>query len=243
MSMLISETPYTGGDKHCFQCCFGRICTLRVVEIRYSDGSAGNTEAGTTSFTQRSVHGHQPEPLVNVNNSNIFKCKQKVFLCFIIVSLKGSFKNDHFKTKSLNYTMQLRAGDGQCPCGRPTEWQATPRSLCLFLCLVLPVLSDPGTRTACPPNEERVLLMTLSPPPQLELHLTLKAGALWGLLWHSFSHRLPFYIHKKYISRMNWYRDKQCRDTQELRKRTLKKKLNESTRNELRDKSRNWLFF
>lgn len=113
MSTFISETPYTGGDKHHFQCFFGRICTLRVVEIRYSDGSAGNTEAGTTSFTQRSVHGDQPEPLVNVNNSNIFKCKQKVFLCFIILSLKGSFKNDQFKTKSLNYTTHLRAGDRQ----------------------------------------------------------------------------------------------------------------------------------
>lgn len=73
----------------------------------------GTLKLGLTPITQRSVHGDQPEPLVNVNNANIFKCKQRVFLCFILLSLNGSFKIDHFNRKGLNYTMQLGAGDSQ----------------------------------------------------------------------------------------------------------------------------------
>lgn len=112
MSMLISDSPYTGGDSAFNASLAGCACCV-LWESVILTALLGTLKLGLTPITQRSVLGNQPEPLVNVNNANIFKCKQKVFLCFITLPLNGSVKIDHFNIKSLNYTMQLCAGDGQ----------------------------------------------------------------------------------------------------------------------------------
>ena len=87
----------------------GGCCFQGVMQPHDSDRSAGKAEAGINNYHEKvSAQGQAGSQLPNANDA-IFQIK--VFLCLIRLSQNGSFKSENFKTKSLSYRMQLRAGD------------------------------------------------------------------------------------------------------------------------------------
>lgn len=63
----------------------------------------GKLKLAFIPMTKRSVHRDKPAASFKMLITLIFfNYKQKVFLCFRILSLNGSFENEHLTTKSLH---------------------------------------------------------------------------------------------------------------------------------------------
>lgn len=105
-----------------------------------------------------------------------FKYKQKVFLCFIISSLNGSFKNENIWAENLNCIMQLNADDylSVCVlCGTSTRWQTLYRHPHVYY---LPYLSL--NIILCTDKKKMLPISLCHMLYHSELHLTLNARTL-----------------------------------------------------------------